>query len=186
MNKVSRKSAVAVPSSHISRSDIDRILDAARMEQRSNAACRALIEANERLVQQVFDLASILTVENKPEAAASLPAAKADQQPETPAVKADRKIETPTPEKFSASGAFIYKDGKTIGEYLRSHRGRCSKTTEYRQAHDDMIAAIIRNYRSFGGYMSLKECARYLDVNVNTIYAYGTKIRKMRAQAAAN
>lgn len=155
--------SVPVPKPAVDRAQVEALLDKARIEQQNNAACRALIDANERLCNQVFELASMMNLEQS--ADAPVPAAEMKHEPEIPVVSADQPDLRKLP----------------IAKLKGYHRA-----PEYKLRREEIMQSLVGMYAGLGGKLNALECAKLLNCSENTVYKYSKIIREARKLASAS
>lgn len=152
--------------------DVDLLLAKARVEQQNNAAYRALLDANERLIQQVFDLASLYKSEPDAESVS------------VPGTSEDAGMEAIAEEPASETHAIDHST-RSVGACLRAAKLN-HWSQDYHRLKDEMLQAVIRNYRGLDGSMTLSQCAAYLGTSNSTVCRYSSLAKQLRAQHRVN
>lgn len=157
----------SVSTADVSRSEIENLLDKARIEQANNAACRALIDANDRLISHIFAIAEL----------------HKSQQSASAKISAT-EINVPVHAADSADSQVVavkVPDRVLIGERLRKS-SKFNNCASYKKAREEMIQAVIRNYSLFDGSMGRKQLSQFLGTSITTIDNYVRLIKRLREQ----
>ena len=121
------KSDLSVVEFAVGHDQLKQLFDNARIEQQNNAACRALIDANERLCNQILELASMVEFKSSQHRTEDAAASQ-------PAVVHEPAVSVPASETV----------GSRLRNFCRQH-----SSYKYMKAKDEMMQAILRNHKKF-------------------------------------